>query len=346
MKFKLDAKPMYMLRLFHQSEPFHQIQARELFEGELSVGRDDSAGWPIADPTRTLSRRHCSFAVEDGHLTLRDASANGVFVGAERRRLPQNKATPVEPGETIRLGEYIIVVEDPDAAQALPESRALLGAIEPEAGEIPVNWASAPAEKPVVADGSLLEAFCAGARLDASAFSGEDPTQVMRRLGAAYQQMVLGLGSLMNERTLAKTEYHLERTTVRAEGNNPFRWAPAERVAVDLLRPREDGFLSGSAAVQASFNDLRGHLMCTAAGARAAVIATMEALDPTPIEDELRSQAFMLKNRAAAAWSRYVETYDDLYVQARDNPESPANRAFREAYERQHQALAAKGSAA
>jgi predicted component of type VI protein secretion system len=328
---------MYTLRLFHQDEPFQQIEARILADGALCVGRDAEADWALPDESRTLSRRHCTFAVDDGRLILRDGSANGVFVGQARKRLPHDLPTPVEPGETIRLGDYMIVVEAA-ASAAAPEPRPAL-ALAAEPAEIPTNWPSAPQERPVVADASLMEAFCAGARLDASAFSGEDPTQVMRRLGAVYQQMVLGLASLMTERTIAKTEYHLERTTLRAGGNNPFRWAPAERVAVDLLRPREDGFLSGAAAVQLSFSDLNKHLVCTLAGVRASVAATWAALDPARFDEPGKGGInFALKNRGAEAWARYVEAYGEAR-KLTDDEQSPANRAFRDAYEAQRQAL-------
>jgi predicted component of type VI protein secretion system len=234
---------MVTLRLFHQTNPFKQIDSRDLAEGcDLAIGREPGQGWAIEDPERELSRLHCVIEHRQGRLVLRDLSANGVFVGAQRTRPSAGESFPLAMGETFRLGRFLVVAEGA-AAAAEPRASAfddlfhqpLLRPveIEPEALAIPTEWmGSAPAPAPPAAgyapagDGALLEAFCAGARLDASAFSGEDPAEVMRRLGAVYQQMVLGLADLMNERTSIKTEYRLERTTVRAEGNNPFRWAP------------------------------------------------------------------------------------------------------------------------
>jgi predicted component of type VI protein secretion system len=327
--------PVYTLRLFHRDEPFSQIEARDLSEGALSIGRDESADWRVADESRTLSRLHCTFEVGDDHLTLRDSSINGVFVGPERRRLRQGGEAALAPGESVRLGDYIIVVEGPAGA----------------ADHVPAPVIAHPrspctASRPMAADSSLLESFCAGAGLDASAFSGEDPTQVMRRLGEVYQQMVQGLGGLMSERSLAKSAYQLERTTVRAGGNNPFRWATTERVAVDLLRPRDDGFLCGAAAVDMSFADLRKHLLCTAAGAQAAAAATLAALDPAAIEESLKGRGFGLKSRSSEAWSRFLEVYDQARGGGPDDPENLASRSFREAYGRQDGALGSDGTLA
>ena len=233
------------LRLFALNDPFKQIDVRELAAGDLVIGRDPSEGWRIPDRERTVSREHCVLSLAGGRLTLRDTSANGVFLGAERDRVPPGDPAPIVPGDTIRLGGFMIVVEACereldqafDAGFAGPILKPV--SVDAAAAAVPSGWGDEVAPSP--SDGTLLEAFCSGARLDASAFAGEDPAEVMRRLGAVYQQMVLGLGDLMNERTTLKTEYRMSRTTVSAEGNNPFKWAPPQRVATDLLRPRGEG---------------------------------------------------------------------------------------------------------
>lgn len=321
---------MVTLRLFHQSNPFEQIEARPLEDGEISLGRDLLADWTLSDPSRLLSRRHCTLELRDGRVSVRDLSANGVFVGSRRERPASGQALGVEPGEALRLGDLLIVV-DHDVADEAPTEPA-----DPLA--IPSDWAGASAlEAHRPTDGSLLDAFCAGARLDASAFAGEDPAEVMRRLGAVYQQMVLGLADLMNERTSVKAEYQLERTTVGPQGNNPFRWAPAQRVAIDLLRVRDDGFLSGPGAVRASFGDLKKHLLCMLFGVRAAVTSTLESLSPEVVEEQVRGRSFLA--RGGAAWSEYARLHAQFAKAADNDPDSPINREFRAAYERRLQEL-------
>jgi predicted component of type VI protein secretion system len=328
------------LRLFQQDDPFRQLEARELAEGELVIGRDPDTGWKVPDTERAVSRAHCVIALHAGRLTLRDTSSNGVFVGARRDRLPPGDPVAIAAGETFRLGGFMIVVEavdqQADEAYDAPFNSPMLKpvAITEAALAAPAEWC-APDLAAAPSDGSLLEAFCSGARLDASAFSGEDPVEVMRRLGAVYQQMVLGLGDLMSERTTVKTEYRMSRTTVGAEGNNPFKWAPAQRVAADLLRPRGEGFLSGPAAVKASFQDMKKHLLCMTAGLRAAVGATLDGLAPEEAEERLKGQSMMLKNRDAMAFAEYVRLHAELRLRADGDPDSPMNQAFRAAYERQ-----------
>lgn len=338
------------LRLFQINDPFRQIDSRPLAQGELVIGRDPADGWRIPDQERTVSREHCVVALENGRLTLRDTSANGVYIGARRDRAPPGEAHRIAPGDTIRLGGFMIVVEaaDPDVDQAF--DAAFEGpmlkpvSITPAVLAGPADWESPCEGAP--SDGTLLEAFCAGAKLDASVFAGEDPAEVMRRLGEVYQQMVLGLGDLMGERTTVKAEYRMSRTTVSAEGNNPFKWAPAQRVATDLLRPRGDGFLAGPGAVKASFEDLKKHLLCTMAGLRAAVSASIEGLAPREAEARLGGRSMMLKNRDAMAFAEYARLHAEFSEQANSDPDSPVNRAFRAAYERQLVELDSMGTQA
>jgi predicted component of type VI protein secretion system len=349
---------MIILRLFHQNDPFRQVEERPLADGELVIGREAGVDWLIDDPELVLSRRHCVIARRGGRITLRDISANGVFLGEARERAVPDESMEIKPGETLRLGRYLILVDQdqpqasvsasskpfsPDAttmfdapfAQPILQSVAVDGA----AISVPSDWADAPSARPAPTEGSLLDAFCAGAKLDASAFAGEEAEAVMRRVGAVYQQMVLGLADLMGERTAVKTEYRMSRTTVRAHDNNPFKWTSPQRLAVDLLRDREDGFLTGPRAVRESYEDLKKHVVCMLAGLRAAVAATADTLAPDAVDKRLEGRSFVFKGRSAAAWEEYEALHAEVRRRLDGDPDSPANRAFREAYERQLQEL-------
>ena len=184
-------------------------------------------------------------------------------------------------------------------------------------------------------DTALLEAFCRGAKLDPANFSRLEPDEVMLRVGAIYRQMILGMSDLMGERTSLKNEYRMVRTTVRADNNNPFKWLPPQTVATQLLLKPEEGFIGGPEAVSGAFRDLKKHLLCLLAGLRAALGATLDALSPKKVEDELGGRSMMMKNRDAEAWREYAKLYADFRKEADDNPDSPINREFRAAYERQ-----------
>lgn len=308
---------MFYCRLFHRDQPFEQIDARLIDGGSITLGRDPSADWRLDDADGGLSRIHCTLAVEGGRLTLRDHSTNGTFLEDGRRPSP-DEAVELRIRSSFSLGSHTILVSAPPQVEP------------PAAVTLENDWSDALPARPPHRDGSLVEAFCRGARLDASALSSEDPEALMERLGAVYQQAVLGLSALMAERARAKGEFELERTTIRAADNNPFKWAPSRKLAQDLLRRAPDGFLSDAAAVRASFEDLGGHLSALNAGTGAAVAAVTEAMAPEAVEAEAKGRGGLLRNHAAACWELHVRRHAAM-TQA-GGLDGVARRAFAEAY--------------
>src|SRR5579862_1399958 len=205
---------MVTLRLIDERDPFRPTASRELSHGEMSVGRDPGADWRIDDPERKLSRIHCVFSVDrDGGVSVRDTSSNGVF-RETGDRLPLGEPMPVKIGDGVRIGNFMIYV---DRLMVAPPELA-----EPITG---TSRATTPALDPLPAhDGTLIEAFCHGAQIDSSHFAGQDPTALLRRLGAIYRETVTGLGQLMEARSTARQGIDLDRTTIGASANNPFKW--------------------------------------------------------------------------------------------------------------------------
>ncbi|MGD9965395.1 MAG: type VI secretion system-associated FHA domain protein TagH [Hyphomonadaceae bacterium] len=351
---------MVTLRLFHAANPFRPIETRSLEAGEICIGRDPAADWPIEDAACELSRRHCAIRYVDGQLRVRDMSANGVFVGQRRRRLARDQESEVQVGEPIYIGQYLIAAES-GAAPANDHAReASLDALfhspilrepelSPDAFQVRSSWPAATPSKLEtdrvrLPDAALLEAFCEGAGLDPSMFMAEDAADVMRRAGAVYQQAVLGLSDLMGERTSLKSTYRMDRTTVGAADNNPFKWADAHRVAVDLLRANSGPFLGGASAINHSFQDLKKHLLCLMAGSRAAVSAALEDLAPSRIEQEASSGLF--QGKAEACWRNYQRRHEEIASDARESADGAISLAFKAGYERHVGKLSGLGTLA
>lgn len=333
---------MIQLRLFRSNDPFQQLEERCLDDGAIVIGRDPSADWVIADERCELSRRHCTIAASADGAVLRDTSSNGVFLGDNRRRVERDRDLTLPAYETIHLGDYMIVVEPREPSPAndtvqlnvpfgnLELSSALSVRSDWEESDAPISNDDAPRS---LTDAALLDAFCAGAGLDASNFIGEDPERVLYRAGAMYKQMVLGLGDLLSERHSVKSDLNMDRTTVGASGNNPFKWAPTRRVAIDLLRERNDGFLSGQAALKVSFEDLKKHALCLMAGSRSAVNLVFDRLAPTQIEEEARGTYKLRLNKADACWRHYQHHHEALTAETNESSKNAINAAFRKGYE-------------
>lgn len=317
---------MITLRLFKAADPFQEISSRPLTSGAITLGRDAEADWQIEDTRGDISRRHCTIRTYADVVFLRDHSTNGVAVGAERRRVARDVDHQIKPGETLHIGEFMVLI-DQDAAEDLNATMSLKAPrrVTPEA---------ALADYPVTEAG-LLEAFCDGAGLDRSSFIGEDPSALMMRLGALYRQTIDDLGLLLGDRAALKDTLQLDRTTISARDNNPLKWASPERVAVDLLNEKHTGFLKGAEAMRASFEDLRRHNASVTAGSAAAVEYVLRELAPESLEGaQQKNQALGFLSRGDAQWKAYQARHrllaDDLAMAGAGQ----VGAASRQAYQR------------
>ncbi len=342
---------MITLRLFHEDDMQRQLDAYTLGDGEVTIGRDAAAIWVIDDPDRRLSRLHCTISVAGGQVRVRDTSANGVFRGASRLRLDPGVDTDIANNDSLHIGRYVIVVDasiraiapDTDKTASMMDGAPMADThARSGANAIPDQWLDPALATETRREGfaagsdfATLEAFCEGARLDPSYFASEDPLDLMRRLGEIYRQVVLGLGDLMYERASLKSAYSMDRTTISATDNNPLKWAPTQRLAVDLLCERNGAFLAGGEAVKECFEDLKGHSLCLVAGSRAAVTSVIELLDPAAIEAEAKAKAPLFMERSEASWRRLKALHAEVSTNPFNNAQSSISAAFKRGYEYQ-----------
>ncbi|HEU0043933.1 type VI secretion system-associated FHA domain protein [Sphingomonas sp.] len=324
-----------MLQLFDAADELQPLDARLLREGAMRIGRDAGADWPIADPDCELSRAHCEITATPDGLALRALGANGVFDDQTGERYPDATQIPVPLPSTLRFGRFRLrASRAPHGDEPVDADRTMV--LTPPLGasaSVPENWSDAGAVSTPSGGGSLLEAFCEGAGLDASLLSSEEPEEIMRRAGAVYRQMVLGVGDLMTERDRARERHKLSRTTIGGSRNNPFKWAPTQRLAIDLLLAGSGGFLSGPAALQASFSDVKRHLIATFAGLHGSLRAAVGAFEPSSVDEGAAKRGALLKSRAAAQVEEVAARHADLIAQLEDGASGSLERAFVTAYD-------------
>lgn len=326
---------MYMLQLFDAADEIQPIDARLLRDGAMRIGRDAGADWPIADPDCELSRAHCELAAAGDRLMLRALGTNGVFDDRTGARFPDATEVAVPLPATLRFGRFRLRASHaPHGEEPVDAGRTMV--LTPPLGTsaaVPADWSDAGARPLTAGGGSLLEAFCEGAGLDASLLSSEEPDEIMRRAGAVYRQMVLGVGDLMAERDRARARFKLSRTTIGGAGNNPFKWAPTQRLAIDLLLAGSGSFLSGPAALQASFRDIKRHLIATFAGLHGSLRAAVDCFEPTRLDAAVSARTTLLKSRAAVQAEEIAARHADLVAQLEGGEGGTLEGAFNAAYD-------------
>ena len=141
-------------------------------------------------------------------------------------------------------------------------------------------------------------------------------------------------------RATAKHELRAQVTVIRARNNNPLKFSPDARSALEqLLQPPIRGFLAGPAAITDAMQDLVGHAIGTMAGTRAALEGVLDRFTPRQLEAKLVGKSVLdtvlPMNRKAKLWELYLQHFDAIRHEAHDDFHSLFGRAFLAAYEQQ-----------
>lgn len=288
----------------------------------LAVGVDQSFG--LAQSSATTSDPLLDF--ESGRDLLRDAaSALG----------------PADP---------LAMFGDPGPAQVRPPMDDHLDAVHaafepPVLGPTPPSMAAPPVGKSDDTMQALWQAFCRGAGIALPVPA--DPAQAaqaMQLAGHLLQAAVQGTRDLMAVRASTKYELRAAVTHVQAQRNNPLKFAPDTRAALEqLLQPAMRGFLAGPAAMDDAMQDLVGHSIGSVAGMRAAIEGLLDRFAPETLEQTL-GQGSLLSSllqspRKARLWELYLQRYRSLREDAQEDFHLVFGRAFVAAYEQQVQTL-------
>src|SRR5436190_2318956 len=85
-------------------------ESRSLQSGEFSIGRGPENDWMLADPERSISKRHCMLAYRSGCWQIADLSTNGTFLNRDTEPLGRGQPKDLRDGDRVRIGPYEIEV--------------------------------------------------------------------------------------------------------------------------------------------------------------------------------------------------------------------------------------------
>jgi type VI secretion system protein ImpI len=154
-------------------------------------------------------------------------------------------------------------------------------------------------------------------------------------LMAMFHIAVEAMMDVLRARAELKNSFRLPATLIQRSENNPLKFAPTARDAVQrLLAPPDSGFLSGSAALDDAADDIRNHQMAMLAGVRSAFQSLLAHFDPARIERETEDSArrFPL-GRRPRHWERYKEQFEAFTR----NPDECFQRLFGDEFARAYE---------
>jgi type VI secretion system FHA domain protein len=140
---------------------------------------------------------------------------------------------------------------------------------------------------------------------------------------------------VLRARAELKNSFRLPATLIQRSENNPLKFAPTAQEAVrKLFAPPDQGFLSGSAALNDAAADIRNHQMAMLAGVRSAFQSMLAHFDPAPIEASEGGGARRLSlGGRPRHWERYKEQFEALTR----NPDECFRRLFGDEFARAYE---------
>ncbi len=322
---------MLILRLFSKTDPASPVDARIIDDEPITIGRDRSSDWMIADPDNQISRVHCSVQSWNNRLVLTDTSSNGVFLKDGKKRISKDSPHSMEPGQRFYLGSYFIEIALPPEEAAA--DKTTIGRVQDRPEPSENATASPPPENSFAeksTEGALLAAFCRGAGIDVSALVEEDSVAIMERAGSIYREVLAGVTRLIHERAKSREMHSMDRTTIGSAENNPLKWAPGQNLSVDLLKESRDGFLQADKAIQGCFQDIDSHMRATEMAVEGAVQGLLAAISPESIRNVIDA-GFKFKSQDAKCWEHYVHVHESLSGDP-DQRRQAYHKHFRQSY--------------
>lgn len=179
---------------------------------------------------------------------------------------------------------------------------------DPLAPEEPVAPSSAQPTPPPVAEPPPL------ARASSPAAPAASSHAAPPELDAILRIVVDGVMDVLRARAEIKNTFRLPVTVIQRSENNPLKFALGTNEALaKILAPPDPAFLTGSAAFEDAFDDIRCHQMAMLAGVRAGFDALLGHFDPERFEREGDGGRFGSKGRH---WERYRDHYQSLVADA------------------------------
>jgi len=185
------------------------------------------------------------------------------------------------------------------------------------------------------ADSVLFNAFLQGAKIECNKIHPEQQAETLHRIGQMFRKLIDGTVAVLRSRAEFKSLCRVNMTVIKAADNNPLKFTVStDDVLRQLLENKTDGFLTSTAAIEESFNDIMNHQLAMQAGIQASLADLLQTFDPKVIEKQFE-QGLVLQKKAKC-WESYEKTYHNT---VEDAVENFFGDAFVDAYEKQMQLL-------
>jgi len=211
-----------------------------------------------------------------------------------------------------------------------------------QANQLPENWdltmgdfaaASAPAAPASITPPPRAAAPVQAPPPDIAETTG--PHALPANVDEIFRVVVDGVMDVLRARAEIKNTFRLPVTIIQRSENNPLKFAPNPEEALQkIMVPSGGAFMSGTAAFEDAFDDIRCHQMAMLAGVRAAFESLLVHFSPDRFEQEADGGS---KRSAFAGKGKYWERYREHFEGLNKDPDDCFRRLFGDEFARAYE---------
>ena len=150
-----------------------------------------------------------------------------------------------------------------------------------------------------------------------------------------FRVVVDGVMDVLRARAEIKNTFRLPVTIIQRSENNPLKFAPnPEEALLKIMAPSNGAFMSGTAAFEDAFDDIRCHQMAMLAGVRAAFESLLVHFNPDRFEQETDGSS---KRSAFAGKGKYWDKYRENFEGLSRDPDECFRRLFGDEFARAYE---------
>lgn len=136
----------------YQKESAAQPSSIELQGSTLSIGRDKSNHWCLADPDRILSKSHCRIESQPQGFLLQDLSTNGVYLNQASQAIGKGNSVILNDGDRFRISDYdirVCIEESPSVNAGAEYPDEIPQLVQPPVADEQTDWHTLLSPDPV-----------------------------------------------------------------------------------------------------------------------------------------------------------------------------------------------------
>jgi type VI secretion system protein ImpI len=207
-----------------------------------------------------------------------------------------------------------------------------------QANALPENWdltmgdfSPPPTSRPPAAAAAPVARATPAPPMAETAGSATLPADVDQ----IFRVVVDGVMDVLRARAEIKNTFRLPVTIIQRSENNPLKFAPnPEEAMLKIMAPSNGAFMSGTAAFEDAFDDIRCHQMAMLAGVRAAFESLLVHFNPDRFEQEADGSS---KRSAFAGKGKYWDKYRENFEGLSRDPDECFRRLFGDEFARAYE---------